>query len=211
MFDFVSRACKKLSNKAENLKRFISFSAFSTASLEVPDLWAFLKSFFSCYNGSLDFEILTLPLMLQKRDLMLIYMLILLRNRGKPSIKSGRNFTMKLSNLNVQILWSLTGFLFKKTLIFLIKMKGISKSFFLPSLKNSSSSATCFQAFSTTFCPFTPSCSCHKDRGIPSRYQIPSGSYEIASPIQIDLAKFICESTNHKVDILVWRFQNITI
>ena len=201
-----------LINYLKNLQRFISFSAFSTASLEVPDLWAFLKSFFSCYNGSLDFEILTLPLMLQKKDLMLIYMLIFLRNRGKPSIKSGRNFTVKLSNINVQMLWSpLTGFLFKKILIFLIKMKGISKSFFLPSLKNSSSSATCFQTFSIIFCPFTPPCSYHKDRGIPSRYQIPSGSYEIASPIQIDLAKFICESTDHKVDILVWRFQNITI
>ena len=31
-------------------------------------------------------------------------MLIFIRNRGKPSVKSSRNFTMKLSNLNVQML-----------------------------------------------------------------------------------------------------------
>ena len=38
---------------------------------------------------------------------------------------------------------------------------------------------------------------------IPSRHQIPAGSYEIAWLIQIDLAKFIRESTDHEADILV--------
>ena len=46
MFDLVSRARRKPSYQAKNVKRFISFSAFSIASLEVPDLWAFFKSFF---------------------------------------------------------------------------------------------------------------------------------------------------------------------
>ena len=50
-----------------------------------------------------------------------------------------------------------------------------------------------------------------KDYLIPSRHQIPAGSYEIASLIKIDLAKFIRESNDHEADILVRRFQNITL
>ena len=46
---------------------------------------------------------------------------------------------------------------------------------------------------------------------VPSCHEIPAGSYEIASLIQIDLAKFIRELTDHEADILDWRFQNITI
>ena len=71
--------------------------------------WVFLKSFFSCYNVSLGSRMLTLPLMLPNikwimDKFFVCYMLIFIRNREKPSIKSGRNLTMKLSNLKVQIL-----------------------------------------------------------------------------------------------------------
>ena len=38
---------------------------------------------------------------------------------------------------------------------------------------------------------------------IPSRHKIPAGWYEIASLIQVDLAKFIHESTDDEADILV--------
>ena len=71
--------------------------------------WVFLKSFFSCYNVSLGSRMLTLPLMLPNvkwimDKFFVCYMLIFIRNREKPRIKSGRNLAMKLSNLKVQIL-----------------------------------------------------------------------------------------------------------
>ena len=43
----------------------------------------------------------------------------------------------------------------------------------------------------------------HSSMYIPSRHQIPAGSYEIVWLIQTDLAKFIRESTDHEADILV--------
>ena len=57
-------------------------------------------------------------------------------------------------------------FVLKKIRILLIKIKGISKSFSYRHLKKSSFSATCFQAFLLHSCPCTPSCSCHKGKGI---------------------------------------------
>ena len=68
---------------------------------------------------------------------------------------------MKLSNSNVQMLWSpLIGFNLKKTKqIFLIKMKGISKSFSYHYLKIQAFLLLASKHFPLHFCPCTPSCS----------------------------------------------------
>ena len=78
---------------------------------------------------SLDSLVLTLPLMLQKNKMnnglsFCLLHVIFIRNRGKPSKKSGRNFTKTLSNLNDQMLWSpLIGLVFKKFVFFWSKWK----------------------------------------------------------------------------------------
>ena len=66
----------------------------------------------------------------------LCYMLIFMRNREKPSIKSGRNLTMKLSNLKVQILSPLIDCVFNGR---------NQQQFFLPSLKRAMREFPCLK------------------------------------------------------------------